>query len=525
MDCPAAGCTRCALTNVLVEDSLDGVEKRIVELKELTRQMYTKRNALVSIGRLPPELLTTIFAFVVAGASHRVSLASTFNFTHVSCYWRQLAFASPELWSSLTSRSLPWCQVMLQRAKAANLSVDMADHGRDPEQMAFFRDVISKHISRIETMSLALHLPCRYTSRFLKTFPTSSPGKLRFLKITMSPGGSQRPRLRDQCLMGTSVLLTLELHNCDFDWNLPELKNLSTLKVLNGRALSPMDQIIRSLVNTPALEVLELTLSLLDANLDNSKLLESTALRNLRELALTCDIDQTIILRHLVVPATARVNIDCSSGASSDTASNTLSLSLNVFTSSLIIDNSNSKALFAHLDIRSRGLTSIVLKFDAVDTWPRPGFLLFPHLTLIIPKTIPKLSHILSGLPLHLLNSLSIDTHFTSIDFLQSFGPLNNLKHVCLTRECLSEALRGPLAPLSISSATPPPLPNLESLLLERLDDFGEWEIQLQQVRDYLKKRSEGGWPIQTLYLGISCSLRAEEIASLEEEVKVKSRQ
>ncbi|KAI0263255.1 hypothetical protein BC834DRAFT_791067, partial [Gloeopeniophorella convolvens] len=107
------------------------VEKQIDDAKRGTLSMRTRRNALVPISILPPELLARIFHFHALNDPPLVddeSLGWIVD-THVCRYWRQAALGDGSLWGDI--KGFParnrWIPEMVARSKDAPLNVSLIE--------------------------------------------------------------------------------------------------------------------------------------------------------------------------------------------------------------------------------------------------------------------------------------------------------------------------------------------------------------------------------------------------------------
>ncbi|TFY58171.1 hypothetical protein EVG20_g8254 [Dentipellis fragilis] len=115
------------------------------------------RNDLVPIYRLPPEILSLIFAELVLLCPPSdpylepkgLSKLRWINVTHVSRRWRETALHHPQLWTVIsTDLGEQWMQEMLVRSKA--LPLDMQLVVQHVEDASF----LSKHMSRTTRLFL-----------------------------------------------------------------------------------------------------------------------------------------------------------------------------------------------------------------------------------------------------------------------------------------------------------------------------------------------------------------------------------
>ncbi|KAI0061051.1 hypothetical protein BV25DRAFT_1785934, partial [Artomyces pyxidatus] len=82
------------------------LKDELISARSAVCAIATRRNALVPVARLPPEILDRIFAFV---AHQTLSVKNSnredgrwINITHVCRSWRELAMSSHTLWTSIS---------------------------------------------------------------------------------------------------------------------------------------------------------------------------------------------------------------------------------------------------------------------------------------------------------------------------------------------------------------------------------------------------------------------------------------
>ncbi|TFK63507.1 hypothetical protein BDN72DRAFT_742772, partial [Pluteus cervinus] len=86
------------------------------------QDLRAKRNALLPIGSLLPEILSQVFSFALIAENGNRRSEDLIPLTWVCRQWRDIAFEYPILWSSI-DRTLKenWVLAFLQRSKEADL--------------------------------------------------------------------------------------------------------------------------------------------------------------------------------------------------------------------------------------------------------------------------------------------------------------------------------------------------------------------------------------------------------------------
>ncbi|KAI0047725.1 hypothetical protein FA95DRAFT_1199524 [Auriscalpium vulgare] len=103
-----------------------------------------QHNALVPVSRVPPEILSTVFTFLLdidppqALHASNYKLSSTFGWlavTYVCRHWRQVALQQSSLWSHVTlTFGSQWAATFLSRAR--NLPISIQVHKRTTDRSA-----------------------------------------------------------------------------------------------------------------------------------------------------------------------------------------------------------------------------------------------------------------------------------------------------------------------------------------------------------------------------------------------------
>lgn len=194
-----------------------------------------RRNLLISIVRLPPEILSTIFEFTASAYRHPISGYFNMGWTgvsHVCHQWRQVALRCLSLWSYVDFSYPGWAPEILRRAQTIPLMVAMKVYpnhlSRDTFQL--FRTLSFLVVKELDIqVDGALPVSSR---RFLATpspsqrFPFIIPPVqsliIRFPLLSLP--GRQIFAMQD-----TSRLRHLELHDFRPFFSLQFLSNLANL--------------------------------------------------------------------------------------------------------------------------------------------------------------------------------------------------------------------------------------------------------------------------------------------------------
>jgi hypothetical protein len=290
-------------------------DKGIDAARQFLRSMITRRNALVPISLLFPEILARVFHLLVLEEpplSGRRNLG-WIRVTHVCRHWRQVALDDSSLWARIwgTPTNTKWISEMLARAKNAPLDIAFnAIERSSPEALL----MIPPHLSH--TRQLRFHgLSTPHYVREIYNWEAPALEHFEFTVTAYSPitfrnlGGNMlfkghAPRLR-----------TFSLSRVVIPWSLIPRGQLTQLKITsaNEDVDSPGDlnQLIDLLVNCPALEILALD-SCLPSQL--TKLLHGRTIHlpRLSRLRL-CGSTSRIryMLEMLQLPSSTKLHLDC----------------------------------------------------------------------------------------------------------------------------------------------------------------------------------------------------------------------
>ncbi|KAI0812629.1 hypothetical protein BC629DRAFT_1650591 [Irpex lacteus] len=110
-----------------VDQAIEEEEKKIQAIRERQRILRMHRNALTPACKLPPEVLSMIFALC---APYRGNLSLAFS--QVCHHWRILSLGDPTIWRSPTFLYPRLAAHMIERAKFSPLRIqeDCAGHDK-----------------------------------------------------------------------------------------------------------------------------------------------------------------------------------------------------------------------------------------------------------------------------------------------------------------------------------------------------------------------------------------------------------
>jgi hypothetical protein len=298
--------------------AISTVDEGIDAARQFVRSLLTRRNALVPISFLPPEILSWVFHLLVLAEpplSGRRSLG-WIRVTHVCRHWRQIALDDSSLWAKICGipMNTKWISEMLARAKNAPLDIEFKPITRSSPE-AFL--MIPPHI--FHTRQLRLHgLSLLHFNLVREIYSREAPALEHFeLVAAYSPlpfpdlGGNmlfkgRSPRLR-----------TFSLSQVVIPWSIIPRGQLTQLKIAcpNEGVYSPGDlsQLIDLLVNCPALEILALDFCL-PSQLTEFPHGRTVHLSNLSRLRLCGSTSRIMnMLKMLKLPSSTTLHLNCTS--------------------------------------------------------------------------------------------------------------------------------------------------------------------------------------------------------------------
>ncbi|OBZ67854.1 hypothetical protein A0H81_12253 [Grifola frondosa] len=127
-------------------------ERAICSLNDSITRLHRFRNTVVSVYRLPPELLVEIFW----------NLAQTFNnkniiaVSHVCQRWRTIAVDSAKLWSFVSMNSTPQVTEFFRRSHPVLVHVSIWRYIEDGTLVSGIVEVLEPHISRLRSVHITM---------------------------------------------------------------------------------------------------------------------------------------------------------------------------------------------------------------------------------------------------------------------------------------------------------------------------------------------------------------------------------
>lgn len=516
----------------VVTSAREQIDNDIDSLIESARALKTKRNSLATISRLPPEMLSKIFAFVI-GTSHSEFTSGSLEWvkctSHVCQHWRAVALACPSLWGRVVFIKPRWAEEMLKRSKMAPLVVRADLTYMTPKMLDTVQSAM-KHLPHTRELHIsAMKLPMEkilanamfLDAPLLESLCLSNPrfGYASDLNYTLPECG---------IFNGATRLRRLELTKCNLSWDSPLLTGLTHLKLHDFRSLLPtMSQMLDALERMPNLESLDLEdclPTLPDATTTPPQPDRIVNLPHLSRIRLSSQILECAnLLNHLCYSSSTSLRLNCkATDATYHEISSLIPALSNVRKN---IREGNEKPIRC---LTIEGITTSCLRLQ---TWPynngprnapsRPSSRVELELSWrhygrgTMERVVSELCHALPLTHLDTLHVYDIDLPLTK--WLRAFGGLSRLKNIhvrgpaaCgliealhLVEECESKRnLRKTKAVLSAGVF----FPGLKKLVLERahfLDEDVDF-LDLDELCNCLMQRYECKAEIRELQL-IDC--------------------
>ncbi|TFK71013.1 hypothetical protein BDN72DRAFT_765730, partial [Pluteus cervinus] len=120
------------MSSDVLEHALEKIDAEILVLQERIRSLRSSRNALVSIHRLPPEVMTQIFKWYQSSHGTWMDMPSRpggkafqkwLQVTQVSQRWRNIARRYKALYSTIPTLDAEYARAMLEASGDTPLSI------------------------------------------------------------------------------------------------------------------------------------------------------------------------------------------------------------------------------------------------------------------------------------------------------------------------------------------------------------------------------------------------------------------
>ena len=239
------------------------------------------RNALQSVNRLPPEILSRIARGVPDNCAQ--DARPIIPLTHVCRYWRESIVSAPENWTLISSRSKALTALSLERSKEAPLRMylDMEQVRKTP---GFVR-LIDPCVHNAEALEFVNLVTIDDIKRTLSDFPRTTPN-LQLLDLSLRRVSPDWDSTVDPFGLFSPSLRHLLLYDIPLYPSFLNLKTLTEFTLHNYKFALPLDTLLIVLEENRSLERVVLRICFMNPSLLNSQ--RRAPIRNqLRHLSVT----------------------------------------------------------------------------------------------------------------------------------------------------------------------------------------------------------------------------------------------
>ncbi|KAG2112199.1 hypothetical protein BD769DRAFT_1364608, partial [Suillus cothurnatus] len=303
----------------VLASEIRGIDKTVESLRESVRSLEfqikrhrLRRNSLLPLFSLPPEILEYIFLLVVPFPGQRESL---FSLGLVCSWWKDVISRSGRLWSNVldVNDDRFWVQTILERSAQVPLGVHariMAPYDEDATRNLI---TVLQELPRIHTLDIRAH--CHFIQPLVPHLNLYSP-ILHTFSISAVCGSSINHLVLPVSLFSPSSpnIRHFKVQNCDFNVEMLKGWRLTHLVIydLSITARPLRNELLDTLECLPFLQ--ELTLSgVISSHLTSPLRHAQVHLVHLQHLHLQGDFAACLdFLPWMVFPATASLDLICS---------------------------------------------------------------------------------------------------------------------------------------------------------------------------------------------------------------------
>lgn len=519
----------------LAFNSSTQVDALLSRLEKTHRRLRSVRNALLPVFRLPVEVLSSIFTYLLETPKDLFTTPRSRDVlwaTHVCRHWRQVALDCSALWTRIQVQCThpDWTAEMLRRSKRSSVSLRAKIYDPPSHTIRAVQLVLAQ-MGQVDEMHLSGD--SKSIASLLDGVTMAAP-RLTSLIVTNANWRAHADilRLNPSFLGGGAPLLQrLELQKCSVDWDAPLFQTFSNIRTLqvDGAAArqSTLPQFLHVLETAHQLEKLHLA-GVIPTTPGPATFIEQTIpLNQLRRLFLggtTSDV--AALLSHITVPHTCSLSLRCVSSDKPDETT-LLSDALSAHLSSA--GRPAIRALHASLDavhmhICARTRDALIETEELWDT-AEPGAV---YLVLAAgPEhlhTPAVLRTALQALPLRGAARMLLDDHEGLLDLAGARDVLQRmpgLVHLHARHDAASYlplALATPRADDAAAHDRREVLaPQLETLVLEEVD--GNWTVDgtpfLHALQEAQCVRTHYGQPIDALHIAHCVNVGKRDVGTL----------
>ena len=295
------------------------IDDEIKVSDRVVQQLKSRRNTIVPVSRLPPEILVEVFSLLpfVADDPKCVPYLEWIFVTHVCRRWREIALQSPYLWNHInfTKLTLDGFTEILARAKMSPLHVEAKITPRSKARFNALRRQLEAHIFHTRHLSISGEFQT-LLERLVSPAPALVSLSLTRPSHPFSSSQLECIIIPDSLFNGTAPKLTrLELLSCSIGWKSPLFKGLQTLKIRTPSAqeMPTLDDWLAALNEMRQLKTLILHGATPAVSIDNPHTSEpqrTVTLPSLTHFNITASArDCALALAHLVLPALISLHV------------------------------------------------------------------------------------------------------------------------------------------------------------------------------------------------------------------------
>ena len=295
-------------------NSIQALDKRIEEVAAELVRLKRSRNSLLTVVRVPPEILGHIFGFNITTEVGDPKFAGiqkdSYNFLLVCHHWFEVARRLPELWSFWGNSFEDWKRQLPRSDGTAplDLVLDGAECQVGPVDEALLdtlkdytaRNAIRKVHLRSDDIQLLTTIVSSLTPEWCFRDSNIESIALNGVDVTALLAHQCYPKLRNLSLSGRFWIWESDWHFVD--QNITGLVNLS-LSSNAHNSVPSVSQILSLLTSNPNIRTLVLESLKVKDDLRHNSNKPRMQLRHLEKLSLTGDFDCVFpILRQLELP-------------------------------------------------------------------------------------------------------------------------------------------------------------------------------------------------------------------------------
>ncbi|KAA1469138.1 hypothetical protein DENSPDRAFT_560707 [Dentipellis sp. KUC8613] len=138
-------------------------------------RLLTQRNELAPIRILPPELMSSIFIYIVHDAAARPAIANKrlALLSMVCLTWRHVTLSHPNLWTRIDMDQMRYAELAFTRSQNAPIDIYYCERSRIDKAPPYVLATVVDHAARIKSLNLSMYAGA--SSELMHIFPPSLP--------------------------------------------------------------------------------------------------------------------------------------------------------------------------------------------------------------------------------------------------------------------------------------------------------------------------------------------------------------